>query len=241
MQEAEDVIERTSKSLITVHRKIRILSAIQELQPLISKYSEVKNLDLLWKLISSKSINELGSVQRHKLIKRIRVSTQHGDLHCGNILVVSTGRKNRPKIIDYANINILPWMTDVVRFLVDIIVSGLDNGTASYEWENLTKWISVCEFLALDDKKLDFDNSITTQTSCWAAIIWIRANVFQICGLEHTDQNRAEYLLALGLEFSRASYRKEELTAPKRALGLIAAELILKRAEIAFLSTYSNN
>lgn len=228
--ENEPITAITSK-MLTSHRKTRIQSSLDELSPLIQKYFPT-DMRLVEKLLDR---GELGGVPRGSIVQNCNSSLQHGDLHASNILIASAGSKHRPKIIDYANISMLPWPLDIVRTLVDMAVSGIDAGVEGYEWTSLPNWQRITDVLTLSATSSDEAQIAESERSApWVAVRWICANVFKIAGLEETPQSRAEYLLALGIELMRTSYRKEELPAPKRAFGLIAAAAALARSEAQF-------
>lgn len=225
-----DGISAIQKALLTPYRIASIGAAIRELAPLINRHGNdgEGNLQSLENMLSD---NALPAVNKDKISKRTIFCTQHGDLHARNVLVASNGSQHRPKIIDYANIGSLPWSADIARFLVDIAIDGIDRGEAGYEWANLKSWSYLIELLI--DGKISLQDD--KYHAAHKAIEWIRNNLFAIYAVDKTNQHMAEYCLTLAIELMRASYRKEELPAPKRAFALIAAVAALKRAEQEFL------
>ena len=234
--DGEPITAITSK-MLTPNRKMRIESSLEELAPLIRKYLPT-DLSLVQRLID---LGELGSVSRSSIAQRCNWSIQHGDLHASNILIASSGPrdrlKHRPKVIDYANISMLPWPLDIVRTLVDLAVSGIDDGVEGHEWTSLKGWQRIIDVLTLSPKPSG-DGRVPEgkRSAPWVAVRWMCANIFNIVGVEDMPQARAEYLLALGIELMRTSYRKEELPPPKRALGLIAAAIALATSEAQFIA-----
>lgn len=230
-----EAISTTIKYLLGGHRKISIKNAIVELGPLIKKYHRDFELFKVEKLVT---MQELGSIDRSKLYKRLTMTIQHGDFHASNVLVISKETKHRPKIIDYANIAMLPWATDIVRFVVDVVLTCIDNGIASYEWLHLDDWVAQIDVVSFGNQSNVVASApAPANLPALTVLNWITKNLFTVVGLTDTSQHRAEYLMALGIEFMRAAYRKDELAAPKRALGLICGETALMRAETEFLKT----
>lgn len=227
-------ITAIKSKMLTSHRKARIQSALDELSPLIQKYSPT-DMNLVKVLLDQ---GELGRIHRGAIVQRCNSSLQHGDLHASNILIATSGSKHRPKIIDYANISMLPWPLDIVRTLVDIAVSGIDAGVEGHEWASLSGWRRITDELTLSTAPPDGAQIAEGErTAPWVALRWMCSNVFKIAGLEGEPQARAEYLFALGIELMRAAYRKEELPTPKRAFGLAAAATALARAESEYSAT----
>lgn len=222
------------KALLTPYRVAKIGAAISELEPLIKRHGNDggSDLNLLKDLLSGRA---LSTVNKDKISKTTIYCTQHCDLHARNVLVASNGSQHRPKIIDYANIQSMPWSADVSRFLVDIAIDGIDRGEEGYEWTNLKSWGYLIELL-IDGK---ISTSEDKQKGVHKAMEWVRNNLFAIYAVEETSQHMAEYCLTLAIELMRASYRKEELPAPKRAFALVAAVASLKRAELEFIKSYS--
>jgi hypothetical protein len=217
--------------MLTSHRKARIQSSLDELSPLIQKYFPT-DMSLVELLLDQ---GELGRVKRGSIVQRCNSSLQHGDLHASNILIATSGSKHRPKIIDYANISMLPWPLDIVRTLVDIAVSGIDAGVEGHEWTSLSGWRRITDVLTLSTAALDTAPIAESErTAPWVALRWMCSNVFKIAGLDGEPQAQADYQLALGIELMRAAYRKEELPTPKRAFGLAAAATALAKAEAEY-------
>lgn len=225
-----DAISAIKNALLTPYRLASIGAAIRELRPLVEKYrGDVEsNLQSLEDFLTS---GTLSAVNKDKIGTKTIFCTQHGDLHARNVLVASNGNQHRPKIIDYANIESMPWSADIARLLVDIAIDGINHGVEGYEWDNLKCW----DYLI----KLFIDGKITLSedkhTVTHKAIEWLRKNLFTIYDVEENNQHMAEYCLTLAIELMRASYKKNELPAPKRAFALVAAAAAIERAEQEFL------
>ena len=223
-----DPVTVIKRSLLTTHRLVRITAALDELEPLIRRHSANPSLELIRRFLGA---GELGKVSRLNTNKRTSVCMQHGDMHGSNVLVVSSGAKHRPKLIDYANIARLPWPTDIVRFLVDVAISCLDAGEEGYEWGIINNWSSLLPVLTLTKDHFGDGFTSPTNAAAKAAVSWISRSLFEAVSIPDTAPHRFEYLLALAIELMRVSYRKEELPPSKRAFGLVAAEYALLQAE----------
>jgi len=179
----------------------------------------------------------LGSIPAESIHESIDICSSHGDLHGANILVSESGEV---KFIDPANFDQWPWMVDIARLSVSIIVSCLDYGPASYGWEEFNDWLELCDGLIYyDDKHIikspdgSSDNTRRNQRVT-AALIWIRNNLDTIHPGFIRKQLEWQFRLGLALEFMRCGYRFASLTAPKRTLGLVAAGRAILAAELAY-------
>jgi len=252
----QNVYRNTSHKEILPHQAIsnimsdsqraRIVMAVDELTPIIDKKiaDGLIDKDLYDKkmidgfLFEKPRVGDIGDEQISSMprYQNTLYCRNHGDLHCGNILV---NQNDQPRLIDPANIKEQPWMADIARFCADLIGSGLDSGASSYEWERIGSWINACTAF-IEGSSVDVeafggkgnDRVIT-------ALNWIRNELPEIQPHYKTEAQEWQFRLGLAVEFLRAGYRRESLTGPKRTLGLIAACIALRSSCEAFKRIYS--
>lgn len=212
--------------MLTVARRARALRYLHEFESLVvahdaSKVCQPETLKLFLEE------GRLDGLRVSKVPLGLEYSLCHGDLHTGNVLVSD---ESRMRLIDPANIERLPWCADIARFFVDLIVAVLDSGSRSYEWESLSDWLDVIDALL----KLPFSAAIPPtiqRNDSISAAAWIRSNL-RVLAPNPSHNCEAEFLLAVLVEFLRASWRLD-ITAPKRVLSLLGASIALNRVKDA--------
>lgn len=215
--------------LVGVSRGSRILEACEELGGLVGKYGKSAGEDLslasLDDFIRSRRI--LG-IDEEDVSKGAYFVWSHGDLHAQNIVV---GSDERALLIDPANIAALPWPCDMARLTVDLIVRWLDSGEGSFEWSNMERWIRICKATIGGRDPEECDVNEENEGVVFAVGSIRRFVLERLAERDLEAANWWEFVLALGVEFMRAGYRKCELSAPKRVLGLLGACLALADVE----------
>lgn len=221
-------------SLLAIQRRARILLAVKELGPLAEKYGlGFYEERLIINFISD--ARRIGDLNEEEVSRGVRYCRCHGDLHGRNILILE-GRVSS-MLVDPANIRQLHWASDVARLCVDLIVSVMDKGMSSFEWEQdrIRHWLLLCDhFIQGELTSLREDEADGVRV----ALQWVRLNLEKIFGKEILQGLfEAEFRLTLAVEFLRAAYREQDLPGPKRTLGLVAGCLALRAAEKAFVAT----
>lgn len=223
---AGDAIEVLKERTLPPKRQIGINLAIEELEILIKVYDPDGGWDRN-RVKNFLSAGMVGSIPQLTKFWESRLALCHGDFHGRNLLVERDADNNRIRIIDLANMGENLWPTDIARLCVDLAVSGWDAGWRSYEWNRLSSWSNVIGALLGEAEPDDSGNKGVA-----SALRWLRANALKIHGIEDDDIKRwSEYYLCVAVELLRASYRTLDLTAPKRALGLIGAARALAKVE----------
>ena len=218
--------------ILTASRKARIRLALRELKPLAKKYDPLKvfNENIIKNFLVSARVCQLDKEDFRK--KGTFYCWSHGDLHGRNILVSKSGSAF---LIDPANIGVMHWASDVARLSVDLIVSGLDAGVKSHEWDNFEKWCNIIFWFTSDDYSKPKGIRKSNLAIC-RALSWIKDKLRDIHSIKEDQQVKPdwEFRLALGVEFMRSSYRYQELPTPKRVLGLLASCIALRETSAAY-------
>lgn len=227
-------LEGILRDLMSHYRTMAVLEAIREFQPLIKKYDRGRlgELDFLRILLSE---GRLEGVAAASLSRRLTpVCLVHGDLHGRNILITGDSKRNAAVLIDLASMRRSVWMTDLVRLLCDVFLSGWDRGQASLEWSGLKSWRNQLGQILPGLTSGPAQPTDAANLAVRSAAEWLFLKRFDIAGIAEDAYSRGEFLLGLGVEFARASYRDRDLSAPKRAFALMASEALLREASASF-------
>jgi CheY-like chemotaxis protein len=211
-------------------RRARIQLSCRELAGLANKYDPAGdfNAKLIEGFISE--AKKVDSLNGSDIQDGVSICRCHGDLHGRNILI---DENDNPSLIDPANIEDLHWASDIARLTVDLIVSGLDAGDLSHEWERMSEWVNLSKAFVSNQIQPFTGDMGHPNARIHVALHWIRENLNEIhAGRDGKQQDKPEweFRLALAIEFMRATYRRQDLPTPKRVLGLLAACLSLREA-----------
>lgn len=229
-------IAAVNSSLLSEYRRMAILESVHDFQPLLSKHLKGKfsHLDDLLLFLEH---SRLEGVEERDLSKRLASDCLvHGDLHARNVLVTSRATREQGVLIDLASMRMALWTVDLVRLLCDIFVSGWDKGSPSLEWSGLKAWFAQLGILARHSQFPAPPITSPENRAVRSAIDWLFTNRFNVAGLKEDTNLRAEFSLSLGVEFARASYRDKDLSAPKRAFALVAANALILESRKLFSS-----
>ncbi|PPK65204.1 phosphotransferase [Actinokineospora auranticolor] len=149
----------------------------------------------------------------------------HGDLHCGNILLLP-GRHPAPMLIDFSDFGPAHWATDAARLVADLVVRVVDEGPESLFFTGFATWRALAA--AVGDLSTDLvavtDSPATNATL--AALRWITGHLREICPPLTSEvdfaAHRWQWHIAFCLYLLRSTYHYE-VPGPKRALALVAA------------------
>jgi CheY-like chemotaxis protein len=219
--------------LLLLSRRARIAQELSELSDLAEKHDPLHwfDSDLVSRFIGP--AKRVGNLDEEAVAKGTDVVHSHGDLHGGNILVDETGRAH---LIDPANVKAMHWACDVARLIADLVVSGWDAETASYEWDPIEPWCKLALCLIRNEAFGDVPTE-GSNARVYVAAAWIRSHLEEIYDCKNHPKPIWEFMLAVAIEFLRASYRRQELPPPKRVLGLLVGCEALRQAETAFRAT----
>lgn len=216
------------------YRMATIQHATDIFEPLIRDIKAIYDLSIFDKTLINNYLtsNRIGQLDKERFKhKETSLCWSHGDLHGRNILVSASDKVN---LIDPANISPMHWASDIARLSVDLMVSGLDHGAESYQWRKMKDW---CDFSSkfIEGEPLQLAPHNDSNPNLCVALNWIRNNLDKIYATDdHFVKPEWEFRLALAVEFLRSTYRIQDLPAPKRVLGLLAACQALAATETAY-------
>jgi hypothetical protein len=216
--------------LLSLGRRARIRLAIDELKRLSKKYGgETFDEKLLDDFLTARRIVD---VDEESVRRGVTYCLSHGDLHSRNVVV---GKSRTASLIDPANVGVLHWAADIARLVVDLIVSAWDYGDKSHEWNSMTEWVELSKSVVRGEIDNYAGLAGHPNERVHTAVKWLRENLFEIHGVDDPERKPEwEFRLALAVEFMRAAYRHQDLTSPKRALGLISACEALRETAAAY-------
>lgn len=221
-----------ARNLMTLGRKARVLEAIDQLRPLVEYHPPHDTGSV--EFVKAYVIDGLPRSSKWG-VPAIEVLS-HGDLHGRNVLVT---QRTQAILLDPADVAWQHWAADWGRLIIDLLLSGLSEQIAAYDWRHLAAWR---EFVAavvvggpIDDHvRCDCcdDESRLLSLAFTEAVRWLRNNAEAVFKpLHHTLPSEWELRLALAIELLRGSYRLIELPPPVRALSLLAAADALRASE----------
>jgi hypothetical protein len=221
-------IRVTDALRLSLSRKARILIAAKELTPIAQHTLGESVWEQSFHGITNFVMRaRVGSMDDAEFTSLAFICRCHRDLHAGNVLVRAT-KLPAVVIIDTAEVGNAHWASDYARLAVDLVMSVHDQGAASYRFDSMEEWRTVCRSL-IDRTPLNSDPS---QTGALTAISWMVGNFAGVFGFLNgkPDERDWEWCYALATEFLRSAYRLD-LTAPKRVLSIVAAWDALTAAE----------
>lgn len=221
---------------LTLNRRSRIRKTIRDLGGLARKHDTKNwfNEEIVLRFIGD--AKRIDNLDEEDIPRGVSRCWSHGDLH-GNNILVKLGQK-QPVLIDPANAKMLHWALDLARLTVDLAVSTLDSSDSAYEWERMWLWQEAIGSL-IRHEQIELRTEFANMAGVVAGLNWVTANwsrVFLVSEQKWTP--KWEFVLALGIEFLRASLRLQDLPTPKRVLSLLAAcEAIREAARQAKTNT----
>jgi hypothetical protein len=229
-----------------LQRRARISEALEELSKLAEEHDPYRG-DALMRfdaeivarfLGTGKLVGTVGELHERMVPLGVSIVWSHGDLHAGNILIDAERRAQLidPSVIDSGGEVQMPqmhWACDIARLTVDLVVSGWDAGATSYEWNAMRCWCELSTSLIRNEPFAGLSEGDPNR-NVYVAARWLRSHLDSIHDTSRFAKPTWEFLLAVAIEFLRASYRRQELPPPKRVLGLLAGCQALRAAEAAF-------
>ena len=150
---------------------------------------------------------------------------QHGDLHAGNVLV-STGRYNRPLLIDTSHCGMAHWATDLACLAVDLLMRSVDAGTESMLFTGFSTWRELAVRFGDGESDLTAQTRTPATSAALAALSWLGANLHRVTPVMQPSftesQYRWEWHMALVRSLLRCTYHAD-IPHAKRALAFVAA------------------
>jgi len=221
----------------TPYRQQRILKVLEELKEAIERDdggalggdAAVLARDL------TAFVTELrlpGGIPQRDISSEAYASYQHGDLHAGNVLV-STGLRNRPLLIDTSHCGTAHWATDPARLAVDLLMRSVDAGTESMLFTGFGTWRELAARFGAGETDLAAVTATPATRAALAALSWLPANLHRVTPVMEPSltesRYRWEWHMALARNLLRSTYYND-IPHAKRALALVAAHDQLKAA-----------
>jgi hypothetical protein len=213
------------------YRQRHILRAMNELLPVLT-HQECCNLPAAETERVEQTIRlfvldqRIDNVELRRLSQDTYEAQAHNDLHAANVLVY---QGNRPVLIDPSRFGRSHWASDPARLAVDLLLRSVDAGVRSMFFSGFAGWRELAVALgqpAQPGEKTSGEHGPTAPTAPLAALQWLTGNLRALCPpiTEEAGYHKHlwEWHTALAVSFLRA-LRNNEIPAPKRALGLVAA------------------
>lgn len=203
-------------------RYLLINKSYDEVGSLVKKYYTDISVDDFRRLAI---VNDYENLNKYKLTNDQYIKDKllsHGDFHAKNILI----QENLyVKIIDTGLINYCHWSLDVSRLIVNLFITGVDQNTVEFfKLKSIKKYINLLEkIMQLETIPMDGQND-----NIYNAINWLVNNVTEI----YDCFELFEFQLGLMKEFLQVSYRFDTVPPNRRAFSLIAADKLMKEANI---------
>jgi len=176
-----------------------------------------------------------GGIPQRDISPETYVCYQHGDLHAGNVLV-STGLRNRPLLIDTSHCDTAHWATDPARLAVDLLMRSVDAGTESMLFTGFGTWRELVTRFGAGEPDLTAVTTTPATRAALAALSWLQANLHRITPVMQPSfaqsGYRWEWHMALARSLLRSTYHSD-IPHAKRALALVAAHDQLTAAAAA--------
>lgn len=176
-----------------------------------------------------------GGISQRDISPETHVCYQHGDLHAGNVLV-STGIRNRPMLIDTSHCGTAHWATDPARLAVDLLMRCVDAGTESMLFTGFPTWRELAARFGAGETDLTAVTATPATRAALAALSWLPANLHRVTPVMQPSfaqsRYRWEWHMALARNMLRSTYYAD-IPHAKRALALVAAHDQLTAAAAA--------
>jgi CheY-like chemotaxis protein len=176
-----------------------------------------------------------GGIPQQDIPPETYVCYQHGDLHAGNVLV-STGLRNRPLLIDTSHCGTAHWATDLARLAVDLLMRCVDAGTESMLFTGFGTWRRLATRFGAGEPELSAVTATPATSAALAALSWLPANLHRVTPVMEPSLTQSRYRwewhMALARNLLRSTYYND-IPHAKRALALVAAHDQLTAAAAA--------
>jgi hypothetical protein len=150
---------------------------------------------------------------------------QHGDLHAGNVLVLS-GRHERPLLIDTSHCGPAHWATDLARLAVDLVMRSVDAGTESMLFTGFKTWRQLAAQFGAGETSLTAQTGAPATLAALTALSWLAANLDRVTPAMRPSIGQSSYRwewhLALAMSLLRST-NHVDIPHAKRTLAFAAA------------------
>jgi CheY-like chemotaxis protein len=176
-----------------------------------------------------------GGISQRDIPRETYLCYQHGDLHADNVLV-STGMRNRPLLIDTSHCGKSHWATDLAWLAVDLLMRSVDAGTESMLFTGFSTWRELALRFGAGEPELAAATGTPATTAALAALSWLATNLHRVTPAMQPSliesKYRWEWHMALARSLLRSTYHSD-IPHAKRALALVAAHDQLTAAAAA--------
>jgi hypothetical protein len=176
-----------------------------------------------------------GGISHRAISAETYVCYQHGDLHAGNVMI-STGMRNRPTLIDTSHCGMAHWATDPARLAVDLLMRCVDAGTESMLFTGFGTWRELAARFGTGESDLNAVTATPATRAALAALSWLPANLHRVTPVIQPSlpesRYRWEWHVALARGLLHSTYHRD-IPHAKRALALVAAHDQLTAAAAA--------
>ena len=107
------------------------------------------------------------------------IGYQHGDLHAGNVLIV-TGRHNWPLLIDASHFGLAHWARDLASLAVDLLMHSVDAGTESMLFTGFGTWRALARQFGAGEPELAAVTTEPATSAALAALSWLAENLHRV-------------------------------------------------------------
>lgn len=212
--------------ILTVGHRARIVHFLSEIERVDASLPEELRQSIDTGILMDFLNNgRIGNLRNDRFSDSVVLVDCHGDFHCGNILVSSTGYA---EVIDPPSISKNPWTSDLARFFVDIAVRGIDDSFRVHLFDGIEIWMDILSQVFDGGKIEKFPDHV--QEGAVHTLNWINANLCEIA-LFHKDNEetaRIEFRIGILVELLRAVYRYEWYTMQQRFFSCKLAVKILE-------------
>jgi len=211
-------------------RQCKVLRAMEDLRPVLDHQEGCRltraDADQVTRFIRSFVVDgRLGTTERRQVSQPTYEVFSHGDLHAANILVYP-GKRPAPVIIDMNRFQRAHWASDIARLAVDLLLRSVDPGAESMFFSGFQTWRMLATQLGDRDTLGPAVTQEGGTASALVALNWLVGNLSAYCPMFSDKASSSEYAwewhAALAVFLLRATYHID-VTAPKRALALVAA------------------
>jgi hypothetical protein len=219
----------------TPYRQRFILQALDELEEALMRedgggLGDIT--DLLSDLKAFVTERRLPGVATRSIPQSTHTCYAHGDLHSGNVLV-STGRRPFPQLIDTSHFGIAHWATDPAWLAMDLLMRRIDAGSESMLFTGFNTWRTLAFRFAVGQPDLTAVTATDATSAALAALSWIATNLHRMFpsmqpGLTR-GEHRWEWHASLARHLLRFTYHND-IPHAKRAVAFAAAHDQLKAA-----------
>jgi CheY-like chemotaxis protein len=213
----------------TPYRQQRILQALDELRQALARQDGgalgEDAADIAADLTAFVTEKRLPRVLAQAIPQITYICNGHGDLHGDNVLI-STGLRPQPLLIDPSHFGLAHWANDPARLAVDLLMRSVDAGTESMLFTGFGTWRALASRFAAGRSDLTAVTATPPTLAALAALSWITMNLHRVSPSMQPSvaqgEHRWEWHMSLAKNLLRSTYHRD-IPHAKRALAFVAA------------------